>query len=73
MEVIIWSRDACNYCTLAKQLLDSRSIPYEERKIGYGYDRDDLLAIIPTAKTMPQIIINGDPIGGYTELKEILG
>ena len=74
MNVIVWSKDACQYCTMAKALLESRGIPFEERKIGYdGWDRDQLLASIPTAKTMPQIVVNGDAIGGYTELKGILG
>lgn len=73
MKVIVWSKDACQYCVMAKSLLESRGIEFEERKIGYGWDRDQLLAAIPSAKTMPQIVVDGDPIGGYTELKEILG
>jgi glutaredoxin len=74
MEVIVWSKDNCQYCVMAKQLLKSREIPFEERNVGVGgWDRETMLALIPDAKTMPQIVVNGDPIGGYTELKEILG
>lgn len=73
-KVIVWSKDACANCTSAKSLLESRGIVYEEKKIGYdGISRDDLLAAVPDARSVPQIFINGDHIGGYQELKAVLG
>lgn len=72
MNIVIWSKDGCQYCVMAKNLLESRGIEYTEKKIGYGYDRDQLLSEIPNARTLPQIIVNGDVIGGYTELKAVL-
>jgi glutaredoxin 3 len=73
MQVIVWSKDGCSYCENAKALLESRNIQFEERKIGYGWDKDALLAAVPNARTVPQIIINGEAIGGYTELSALLG
>jgi glutaredoxin len=67
---IIWSKDHCPYCDQAKALLTSKQIAYEERKIGYGWSKEDLLSHIPTARTVPQIILNDIYIGGYTELKQ---
>lgn len=68
MKVIVWSRDACSYCTMAKQQLTKHGIDFEERKIGDGWTKEQLLKEVPNARTIPQIIIDGKIIGGYTEL-----
>ena len=69
MKAVIWSRYHCPYCDQAKALLTSKGIQFEERKIGDGYTKEELLEAIPTARTVPQIILNGQLIGGFTELK----
>jgi glutaredoxin 3 len=70
--VIIWSKYNCPYCDQAKALLTQRGIKYEERKIGDGYSREDLLEAVPDARTVPQIFLDGNLIGGFTELKKHL-
>jgi glutaredoxin len=50
-------------------LLEQKGIPYEERKIGDGYTREELLEAVPTARTVPQIFLDGELIGGFNELK----
>lgn len=72
MQVIIWSKYHCPYCDQAKALLTQKGIEFEERKIGDGYTKEDLLEAVPTARTVPQIIIDGKSIGGFTELKQYL-
>ena len=72
MKAIVWSKSQCPYCEQAKQLLAKRGISYEERKIGDGWTRDDLLEAVPNARTVPQIFLNDELIGGFTELKEKL-
>lgn len=67
---IVWSKYHCPYCEQAKALLGQRGINFEERKIGDGYTREDLLEAVPTARTVPQIFINDQLIGGFTELKK---
>jgi glutaredoxin 3 len=69
---IVWSKYHCPYCDQAKELLRSRGIKFEERKIGDGYTREELLEAIPTARTVPQIILNNQHIGGFTELRKYL-
>ena len=69
---IIWTKSHCPFCDMAKQLLTKNNIQFEERNIGSNYTREQLLEAIPTAKTVPQIILNGEHIGGYAELKEKL-
>lgn len=68
-KVIVWSKYHCPYCDQAKALLGQRGMPFEERKIGDGYTKEELLEEIPTARTVPQIIIDGKLIGGFNELK----
>ena len=72
MKAIVWSKDQCTFCDQAKALLEQRNIAYEERKIGSGYTREDLLAAVPTARAVPQIFVNNNHIGGFTELKKYI-
>jgi glutaredoxin 3 len=72
MKAVVWSKYNCPYCDQAKALLKQRGIAFEERKIGDGYSKEDLLEAVPTARTVPQIFLNEQLIGGFTELKKYL-
>lgn len=72
MKVVVWSKYNCTSCDQAKLLLGQREIAFEERKIGDGYTKEELLEEIPTARSVPQIIIDGKIISGVSELKEFL-
>jgi glutaredoxin 3 len=52
--------------------LTQRGIEFEERKIGDGYTKEDLLEAVPTARTVPQIFLGEELVGGFTELKKRL-
>jgi glutaredoxin len=69
MTAIIWSKYHCPYCDQAKALLTSKGIQFEEKKIGDGYTKEELLEAVPTARTVPQIFLDGELIGGFNELK----
>lgn len=70
--VVVWSKENCPFCQRAVSLLESKGIDYELRKIGEGWTREQLLEAVPTARTVPQIIIDGESIGGFTELHNML-
>lgn len=71
MQVEIWSKDACPYCDMAKNWFKSKNIEYVEHRIGHhGVTREMLLERVPTARTVPQIIIDGRVIGGWTDLQQ---
>lgn len=72
MKAVVWSKYNCTYCEQAKQLLAQRGIDFEEKKIGDGYTKEELLEAVPTARAVPQIFLDGVYIGGFTELKEKL-
>ena len=69
MRAIIWSKYHCPHCDQAKALLHQKGIPFEEKKIGDGYTKEELLEAVPTARTVPQIFLDDELIGGFTELK----
>ena len=68
MDAIIWSKPGCKYCTAAKLLLKKSDATIEERIIGEGWTIEQLLQVVPNAKTVPQIFLDGDYVGGYNEL-----
>lgn len=70
MKALIWSREYCIYCEHAKMLLDEKGVQYEERKVGKGWTKEQLLESIPNAKSVPQIYLDDQYIGGYTELRK---
>ena len=72
MKAIVWSKDQCPHCTQAKALLESKGIEYEERNINNGWDKDDLLEAVPTARSVPQIFLDEEYIGGFNELRKKL-
>lgn len=69
MKAIVWSKDHCPYCVQAKTLLEQRGIEFEERKIGDGWTKEQLLEAVPDARTVPQIFLNDELVGGFTELR----
>ena len=72
MKATVWSKYHCPYCDQAKALLTQKGIEFEEKKIGDGYTREDLLEAIPTARTVPQIFLDDAHVGGFNELRQRL-
>jgi glutaredoxin len=69
MKAIVYSKYNCPYCDQAKALLTQKGIQFEERKIGDGYTKEDLLEAIPNARSVPQIFLDDELVGGFTELR----
>lgn len=72
MKAIVWSKDQCPFCVQAKSLLESRGIEYEERNVSQDWTREQLFEAVPTARTLPQIFLDGEYVGGFTELRKKL-
>jgi glutaredoxin 3 len=58
----------CGYCVRAKALLDGRGIEYEEILLDEDPSFRQSLHELTGGWTVPQIVIDGEPIGGFTEL-----
>ena len=72
MKAIVWSKENCPYCLQAKGLLKQKGIKFEERNISQDWTREQLLAAVPNARTLPQIFLDDKLVGGFTELRKHL-
>ena len=68
MRVTVYTTEPCGYCRVAKTLLDKRGVPYEEINLSRDPSGRAELVEKTGMMTFPQVIIDGEPIGGYTEL-----
>jgi glutaredoxin 3 len=66
--VRLYSTRWCGYCVRAKALLESKGIEYEEVFLDDDPAFRQKLFDLTGGWTVPQILIDGQPIGGYTEL-----
>ena len=64
----MYSTEWCGYCVRAKALLDGKGFAYEELLLEEAPDFRERLFDLTGGWTVPQILIDGQPIGGYTEL-----
>jgi glutaredoxin len=70
MKAIVWSKTPCPYCDQAKNLLAARGIDYEERNITEGtWTKEQLLEAVPGARSVPQIFLDDQLVGGFNELR----
>ena len=70
-KAVVWSKNSCPFCVQAKALLKQKNIEFEERNISQGnWTKEQLLEAVPTARTLPQIFLDDNYIGGFTELRK---
>ncbi len=66
---VVYTTDFCGYCERAKALLKARGIDFREEHVERTpAGRERLEDAVPGARSFPQIVIDGRPIGGYTDL-----
>lgn len=69
----VWSQTNCPACTEAKRLLERSGIKIVEKMLGInGFTKKDLIEKVPDARSVPQIFVDGEYIGGLNELKRKL-
>ena len=67
-KVRVYSTRWCAYCVRAKALLEARGIDYEEVSLDDDPAFRQKLFDLTGGWTVPQILVDDEPIGGYTEL-----
>ena len=71
--IILYSKEKCGYCVRAKLLLNNLGLTYTEKKLEDFSNMEKLFEDIgKNVRSMPQIKINGELIGGYNQLVEYL-
>ena len=68
-KAVVWSKDNCPYCQQAKALLKLKGIEFEERNVQKDWTKEQLLEAVPNARTVPQIFLDGELVGGFNELR----
>lgn len=72
MLVEIYGMNGCGYCEDAVALCKKYKLPYNYYQLDEDFDYMEFNKLFPFAVTFPQIVINGDAIGGFSDFKEIM-
>ncbi len=74
MQITIYSKPNCVYCDKSKALLKGLDLTYEEKMFGKDFNTPEELyeAVGKQVRTMPQIKIDGELVGGYNQLVEFM-
>jgi glutaredoxin 3 len=67
----MYTTEWCGYCVRAEALLRGKGLPYEKVDVGDDPVFRQKLVELTGGFTVPQIVIDGTPIGGYSELREL--
>lgn len=70
-EVKIYVTEYCGYCRMAERLLNEMNVPFEEIDVTHDPAERKMLVERTGQRTVPQIFIGGEPIGGFTNLKSL--
>lgn len=71
-DVIIWTQPNCSACDTAKKLLEQLNIPYMAKTIDSVETKQLFFTSFPGARSVPQISVAGEWIGGLQELKRLI-
>jgi glutaredoxin 3 len=67
---MLYTADPCGFCRLAKSLLASRGIDYDEVNLTKDPEGRKRLVALTGQLTFPQVMVNGRALGGFRELLE---
>lgn len=68
----IYGKTQCPFCDKAKQLCERQGLDFVYKQLDTDFTREELFEKFPGARTFPQIKLDGENIGGYTDLVEKL-
>lgn len=66
--ITIYGKPMCPFCDRAKQFCEQNGLNYVYKSLGTDYTKEELLETFPGARTVPQIIVGENKIGGYDNL-----
>lgn len=68
MQIKMFTKEVCSYCAAAKDFLKDRQLEFTEFKIGEHITREEFIEKYPDYRTVPQIFIDEQHLGGYDDL-----
>ena len=66
--VVIYTTPWCGYCAAAKELLRSKGVEFEDINVDTDAALRQEMMDKSNGRTVPQIFINNEPVGGYTDI-----
>ena len=72
MNFTVYSRDACPYCVKIAEVLRLAELRHVIYKLDRDFDRDSFYGQFGQGSTFPQVVLNGDNLGGCTETVQYL-
>jgi glutaredoxin 3 len=70
-EVVVYRTEHCGYCVRVHYLLESKGVPFKEIDVSDDAGQRKWLADVTRQRTVPQVFINGKPVGGFDELARL--
>jgi glutaredoxin 3 len=71
-KVVIYTKENCPYCRMAKELFSARHVAFDEIHVDQDANKLDDMIRLSHRRTVPQIFINDQPIGGYDDLAALV-
>ena len=72
MNFTVYSRDGCPYCTKIQEVLQLAELKHVIYKLNRDFDRESFYTQFGQGSTFPQVVLNGDNLGGCTETVQYL-
>jgi glutaredoxin 3 len=69
-EIVVYSTEPCSFCARVKGLLHARGLQFTEVNLSKDPEGRVALASRTGMMTFPQIVVDGELLGGFTELQE---
>lgn len=69
--IIIYTKDCCPFCRYAKALLRSKDVDFREIDVTHHEHLQDEMRRLSGRWTVPQVFIDGKPVGGFDELRQL--
>lgn len=70
-EVVVYRTPTCGWCFRAQQLLRSKGVAFTEVDVSRDPAKRQWLLDVTRRRTVPQVFINGKPVGGFDDLAEL--
>ena len=68
----VYSREGCPYCTKIQEVLELAKFNHVIYKLNRDFDRESFYEQFGQGSTFPQVVLNGDNLGGCTETVQYL-
>lgn len=70
LNIEVWSQPSCPWCDRVKQLIVSKGHEYTEKMLGDTGTKEELFNKAPSVRSVPQVFINDQHVGGFNEVQE---